>query len=295
MVLWMSDAAAARGDEADRHEWYQAALAGKRALVALHEKWGVRHEPWYADNTREPLRDEIFRAWSTFGAIARYETLQTTSSTPQWSLTADFAALFDPSLGEDAAAESIADWREDHLGTIGLARVAVAEQIANAGSAISVNLPNGLTRALAPGGTSLILKGVIERFAPRVLAQPAVLFISESRQHVDLIDAQLLRRLGMAIKADRLLPDALLFDVERGEFWFVEVVFSDGPIDEARRNALLNWAESQGIPVEQCRFLTAFAGRTSASFRRLAASLAWGSAVWFLDEEEHVMYLDAPA
>jgi hypothetical protein len=79
MVLWMSDAAAAREDDADRREWYRAALSGKRALAALHETWGVTHVPWYADNTREPLRDEIFRAWAVFGAITRDETMQTTS------------------------------------------------------------------------------------------------------------------------------------------------------------------------------------------------------------------------
>lgn len=63
MVLWMCDEAATISDEMRRSQWYGAAMQGKRQLAARLAEWGITHDPWYADNTREPLRDETFRAW----------------------------------------------------------------------------------------------------------------------------------------------------------------------------------------------------------------------------------------
>jgi hypothetical protein len=256
--------------------------------------WRITHRPWYADNTREPLRDETFRSWARYGAVVRDESVATTSSLPQWSLDEEFAALFDPELEGEALEERMEDWRDDHLGPVGRARIAVARRLA-ASSEVSVTLPDGSTRRLASGKSSQILKGVIEEFAPRVLSGPMVLSISESRRHVDVVDQQLLDELGLRLDAGRLLPDAVLFDSGPGEFWFVEAVFTDGAIDDGRRTALEQWANEQGIEAKRCRYLTAFVSRTAPAFRRLGPTLAWTTAAWFLDEPDHVLWLDAPA
>lgn len=292
MVLWMCDDAARRTRVDQRQQWYEAALRGKRSLSELLATWGVQHQPWYGDNTREPLRDETFRAWAEYGAVHRDETVPTTSPVPQWSLAADFAALFDPRLRDDALEQAIMSWRKLHLSAAGLARIAVAQQLAGPGAQLVVRLPGGASRTLAPGGSSLILKGVIEELAPRLLEQPSVLFISESREHVDVIDARLLRRLGIGVDAARLLPDALLFDAGPGTFWLVEAVYTAGAVDEARKAALTEWASAQSLDPAECRFLSAFVSRTAQPFRQLVAALAWGTHVWFLDEPEHVMRLE---
>ena len=86
--------------------------------------------------------------------------------------------------------------------------------------------------------------------------EPAVLAISESARKLDVVDKELLDGLGIVIKADRLLPDALLFDASPGRFWFVEAVATDGEINKARKADLLGWAASQGIAASACRFLT---------------------------------------
>lgn len=132
----------------------------------------------------------------------------------------------------------------------------------------------------------------MEELAPRLLSQPAILFISESRQHLDVIDAKLLRDLGIEADLSRLLPDALLFDAGPGLFWFIEAVFTDGAIDEGRKAALEAWAQEQGIPPDRCRYVTAFVGRTALPFRRLVSSLAWGTHVWFLDEPDKIVRLE---
>jgi len=286
----MCDEAAKRLGREERQAWYRAAVTSKTAVLRLLKSWQVVHRPWYADNSREPLRDETLDGWLRYQAVHRGTAAATTSPKPQWSLAADFAALFDPEI-TPALLHSIERWQAGHLGPVGLARGLVARQLAQAANDV-VQLPRNMLRQLAAGASSLILKGVIEELVPRILEEPAVLFISESRRPLDIVDDSLLRTLRLNIVPSSLLPDALIFDATAGTFWFVEVVATDGPIDEARKEKLLSWAVAQSIPTESCRFLTAFSSRLDPTFRRLVASLAWGTHVWFLDEPDKICSLE---
>lgn len=67
MCLWLSDEAYAHSAEHDRSAWLTAALRGRKRLAELLASWGENFEPWYADNTREPLRDDTSPGGSTTG------------------------------------------------------------------------------------------------------------------------------------------------------------------------------------------------------------------------------------
>jgi hypothetical protein len=83
----------------------------------------------------------------------------------------------------------------------------------------------------------------------------------------------------------------LIVDVnaEPIEFWVIEVVATDGPITERRKKALIKWAESQGIPASQLRYLTAFLPRQHSAARKSLPNLVEGTFAWFLDEPEYEM------
>ena len=67
------------------------------SATVLGKKESVPGRRWYADNTREPIRDETLRdGLVAIGAVTRREDLPTTSGEPRYALRADFAALFDP-------------------------------------------------------------------------------------------------------------------------------------------------------------------------------------------------------
>jgi hypothetical protein len=127
-------------------------------------------------------------------------------------------------------------------------------------AAITVDPPLGGQRVLAVGRSSLTLKAFLEQAAPRIMREPAVVLISQSAEHVNVVDAAMLTQLGLDLKALRLLPDYVVMDLaeDRDELWFVEVVETDGPIHDGRRASLLDWAVTSGMDPEQCRFLTAF-------------------------------------
>jgi hypothetical protein len=101
-VYRMTDTQASKSGNADR-EAYTSEVQKKGSPTP-----GRR---WYADNTREPIRDETLRdGLVAVGAVVRREDLPTTSSAPRYALKEKFAALFDPSLNDAALRVAIADF-----------------------------------------------------------------------------------------------------------------------------------------------------------------------------------------
>ena len=72
---------------------------------------------------------------------------------------------------------------------------------------------------------------------------------------------------------------------------FVEIVATDGPMDEARQTALMTIAAEAGFAVDQVAFVTAYADRDASVFKRSVSQLAWRSFAWFMSEPDHILVL----
>ena len=287
-VLWLSFDVYARDDPASRAAWRDAALGGnaKRRVAELEATWDLTFDPRYGDNSREQVRDETWPRWADEGAVRVKPGVRKTSPAPRWALTDAFADLFDPSLTGQAFFDALETFREAHMSPPGRVKALTARQRGERAHAVKVALPSGDVRQLEPGESSVILKGVIEHWAPRRLADAVVLSISEPGDKVYTADAATMQRLGLTIDPTTLLPDAVLVDVGATPtvFWIVEAVASDGPIDEDRKRRLLRWAAEQRIPEQSCRFLTAFGSRNAAPAKRRLKDLAAGTFAWYADE-----------
>ncbi len=285
-VYRMTVEQAAKADDADRLG-YAASVLKKNSQIG-----GTR---WYADNTREPIRDETLRdGLVAIGAVTRREDLPTTSGLPRYALKAEFALLFDPALDGVSLETAIGQFQRDHLSKSALARVTIMRAGAAASSAgVLVKFPSGETRQLAPGPSSFISQAVVEVFAPRFLEQPAVLWLSESGNKVVLRDDRIAGAIGLRIEADKNLPDLILADLGPKDpiLLFVEVVATDGAMTERRRDAIFELTDAAGFARSQIAFLTAYQDRESAGFRKTVAQLAWGTLAWFASEPEHVLLL----
>lgn len=248
---------------------------------------------WYQDNTREPIRDETLReGLVAIGAVIERTDLPTTSSKPRYALGAAFAALFDPALTGDALATKITEWQTAALSKGALARLAIVRRGASIGTdQVLVTFPNGETRRMKPGPSSEITKSVVERFATAFLKDPAVIFLSESGNKVVARDDELSRSIGLNIKADKNLPDIILADLGPANplLVFVEVVATDGPISERRKQALEAVIAEANYPLEHVAFLTAYLDRAAGSFKKTVDSLAWGSYAWFAAEPDRLI------
>jgi BsuBI/PstI restriction endonuclease domain/BsuBI/PstI restriction endonuclease HTH domain len=296
MVTQMDSQTAMLRDDEDRLAWHRAAERSAKAIETLTESWGISsRQPWYAADSREGIRDETFRVWAANGALRVDESISTTSSKPRYSFTREFAALLDPALDGAALRAAIDKWQQGHLTPTARLRSQRQREQERRRSAVIVHLPDGGFRELLVGPSSDILKGVVEEFT-RYLSQPTVLFVSQPGEKVNVVDSELLRALRLPIDQQRLLPDALIVDLDPGrdEFWFVEVVATDGPVDDDRKARLLGWAVSSGLDPGRCRFLTAFASRTSREAKKALPTLARGTFAWFLTEPDALLFWGDP-
>jgi hypothetical protein len=284
-VYRMTGDQAAKADERDRLD-YDAAIRSKA---------GVAGKRWYADNTREPIRDETLRdGLVAIGAVSRRGDMPTTSGLPRYQLRSDFAALFDPALEGDRLEAAIAKFQSAHLSKSALARMAIMRAGAAASdTGVLVRFPNGETRQIAPGPSSFIAQAVVEVFAKRFLEEPAVLWLSESGNKVVVRDDAIASAIGLRIEADKNLPDLILADLGPANpiLLFVEVVATDGAVTPRRQEAIFALTDAAGFDRDQIRFLTAYQDRQSAGFKKTVHQLAWGTLAWFASEPHHLVVM----
>ena len=285
-VTRMTDKQAASTRDGDRNAWRETSMQASRGPIPGR---------WYAVNTREPIRDETLRQGLVrTGAVRERQGLPTTSPMPRYALHPEFAALFDPELTGGALESAIAAWQEANLSSGALARVAILRQGAVAGEdRVLVTFPNGETRHMQPGPSSIIAKAVVEEFTRRFLESPGVIWLSESRNKIVERDDRLAQSIGLQIDAERNLPDIILVDLGPTEplLVFVEAVATAGQVSEARRHALMALAKDAGFTERQVAFVTAYSDRGHPAFRQSVSELAWRSFAWFTSEPDHILAL----
>ena len=285
-VTRMTDAQASLQGNVERDAWQ---------TLSMRPAAGNIEGRWYAANTREPIRDETLREGLVrLGAVTERHGLPTTSPLPRYALAEDFAALFHPELLGGSLQARITRWQETNLSPGALARIAIIRRgaVAREGRVL-VTFPNGETRDMEPGPSSVISKAVVEVFAARFLERPGVIWLSESRNQVVARDDRLAQAIGLTIDPGRNLPDLILVDLGPREplLIFVEVVATDGPVNEARQAALMGIAMEAGFREHQVAFVTAYTDRDDGAFKGSVSELAWRSFAWFMSEPDHIMML----
>jgi hypothetical protein len=293
-IVQMSDALAAQQTDEARTIAYEV-LGGARLPRGHSEK------RWYADNTREPIRDEVIRnGLVPINAIVERPGIPTTSPKGRYALQSEFAALFRPELSGAALDAAAAEWRRRNMSAAALARAALVRASAStAAGNITVQCPGGPSVILPPGPSPEITKAVVEVFAPAFLGNPRVAWISDSANKAPFRDAPLEKALGITLDAATLLPDVVLVDLDPpgrdGEVLlvFVEVVASDGPVTEQRQRALLDVIASapRAYRPEDAAFVTAYMDRGADPVRRTLPGLAWRSFAWFVSEPDKLVQL----
>jgi len=146
-VYRMTAEQASKSDNANRENY---------AKGVLKKRYRVKGRRWYADNTREPIRDETLReGLVAVGAVLRREDLPTTSASPRYALKAEFAALFEPALEGTKLENAIARFQAQYLSKSALARISIIRAgAAKTTAGVLVTFPNGETGWLAPGPSS---------------------------------------------------------------------------------------------------------------------------------------------
>ena len=219
----------------------------------------------------------------------------TTSAKPRYALARHFYELLLKLVsGPQDAPASISAWQGAHLTASALNRINLLRRgvvTSPDSERVTVGFPNGETRLMVPGPSTIIAKAVVEDFAARFLRQPGVIFLSESGNKVVSRDDNLAMSMGLRLDYARNLPDIILADVhpDASKLVFVEVVATDGAITTQRKAALLEVAKRAELKVQNVFFVSAFADRSAPAFRKLVSELAWGSFAWFRSEPNKLL------
>jgi hypothetical protein len=264
-VVRMGDRQALERSDAARHDYYEVMTKSKLPPTSP--------DRWYADNSREPLRDEVIRQGLVpVNAMMEKAGIPTTSPFGRYALQKPFADLFDPGLDGTAFLDAADGWRKAHFSPAALARAALVRASASTASAnIVINLPGGGSVVLPPGPSPIITKAVVEGFAPTFLGEPRVAWISDSASKAPFRNAPLEKALQITLDKAEMLPDVVLVDIDPPGrpgavlLVFVEVVASDGPVTEQRRAAILELiaASPRKYRPNDAVFVTAYADRAA--------------------------------
>ncbi|MCK9377007.1 MAG: hypothetical protein M0P73_12735 [Syntrophobacterales bacterium] len=263
-------------------------------LMATRPGYRPEGKRWYADNSRETIRDDLIRnQLLRLGISQKLPGYPPTSSLPIHYLSSDFAALFDPELNDAGLSAEANKWQSRHLNQAILQRMALrAQGIQARGGDVLIEMPDGARIRISPGPSSEIIKGLIEDFTSRHMENPAVLWLSASDKKSYPQFVELAASVGLRFNLNAELPDLILADLgENVRFLFCEVVATDGAVTEARKQALLGLVRQSNIPPDAVQFLSAFEDREASAFRKNFSQLAMDSLIWFRTEPDLLVIL----
>ncbi len=152
---------------------------------------------------------------------------------------------------------------------------------------IPVTLPHGVELSLTAGGQNVLVKEIIEQFAPRYVPGGHVTYVGDAGASGRYFDSEYLASLGVITDEAGPMPDVVIHHVEKDWLVIIEAVTSHGPVNPLRRNQLRELFQgcSSGLV-----YVTAFLNRSE--MRRFLTEIAWETEVWVADSPTHLIHFD---
>ena len=114
-----------------------------------------------------------------------------------------------------------------------------------------------------------------------------MIYIGDAENKFLHLDADYLKRLGVAIAAAEKMPDVVAHDTKRNWLLLIEAVTTAGPVDGKRRKELKNlFAGCKAGLV----FVTAF--ETRRTMQTFVSHIAWESEVWIAEDPNHMIHFN---
>lgn len=152
---------------------------------------------------------------------------------------------------------------------------------------IPVTVASGRQIKLTPGDHSVLIKAIIEQFAPRFAPGSVLVYAGDTGAKWGYFDKELLRKLGVTVDSHGKMPDVVLHFTERNWLLLVESVTSHGPVDGKRHGELSKlFSESKAGLV----YVTAFPNRQIMG--RYLGEIAWETEVWVADAPSHLIHFN---
>ena len=242
-----------------------------------------RYGKSYAPNTRETIRRFTLHQFMGMGLVVLNPDdpgRPVNSPNNAYQVHASVLELV-KSHGTDGWEKSLAEF----LGPLAL-RDRLSERERDMAQ-IPVELPGGAELLLSAGGQNVLVKDIIEEFAPRFVPGGYVVYVGDAGDKYLLYDAEYMAELGVVIDEHGRMPDVVIHHVERDWLIVIEAVTSHGPVNPLRRAQLKELFAN-------CRsglvYVTTFQDRDA--MRRYLSEIAWETEVWVADAPTHLIHFD---
>lgn len=143
--------------------------------------------------------------------------------------------------------------------------------------------------SLSVGDHSLLIKAIVEEFAPRFVAGGQLVYVGDTGNKYGYFDVDLLSSLGVVLDNHGKLPDVVLYDEEKTWLFLIESVTSHGPVDAKRHTEL---EKLFGACTAGRVYVSAFPNRKL--FMTYIDRIAWETEVWMADEPTHMIHFNGP-
>jgi len=154
---------------------------------------------------------------------------------------------------------------------------------------VPLKLRDGVEIALSPGTHSLLIKAIVEEFAPRFIADGRLVYVGDTGDKNGYFDVDLLAGLGVKLDNHGKLPDAVIYSERNNWLFLIESVTSHGPVDAKRHTELeILFAGYTAGRV----YVSAFANRKT--FMKYLEAIAWETEVWVADSPTHMVHFNGP-
>lgn len=152
-------------------------------------------------------------------------------------------------------------------------------------NAVPLQLPNGKSFKLTPGGQNLLIKDMVEEFCPRFTPGGQILYVGDAGNKWALYEKEALGKLNVSVDEHGKMPDLIVYMPDKEWLILLEAASSHGPVDSKRQAELaaLFSTATAGLVYVSC-----FPDR--ATFRKYVDQIAWESEVWCADHPTHMIH-----
>lgn len=238
----------------------------------------------YAENSRESFRKETLHQFVAGGlALQNPDQPSRPPNSPKWNYQiAPEALTLLKTYGTPAWTPTLAIY----LAKVGsLAEKYKAERDL---AKLPCRLPDGTVFELSPGGHSMLIRDIIQEFAPRFAPHSQVLYLGDTGfKGGGVADLAALEALGAPLHERGKMPDAILYRPEKNWLYLIESVTSVGPVDGKRHAELLHLFRNTKAGLV---FVTAFPTRQLMA--RFLPDIAWETEVWCSDNPTHLIHFN---
>lgn len=262
--------------------WGEASNPMLRTLEIM--AWIREHyQKPYAPNSRETIRRFTLHQFSNAQLITQNpDQPDRPINSPKWCYQLTSEALH---LIQSYEQSGFADRVREYLDRV----PSLQEQSRQARemNRIPATLPDGSAVTLSPGGQNVLIKQMVEVFAPLFTPRGQVLFVGDTDHKDPIYETETLARLGVVIPDRGKIPDLIVYMPDRNWLVLMEAASSHGPVDATRHTELsiLFKDSTAGLVYVSC-----FPSRQV--MRQYLHQIAWETEVWCAEDPTHLIHFN---